>query len=309
MATKQQRRRPPEIGQSNARAKKKQAAPKKEAAPKKRKSTADVVYTPAPQFSRNRLLLRLATVVAVVLALVFGVSIFFKVENVVVTGANKYSAYAVKEASGIKIGENLLSFGKTEAYGRIIANLPYVESVHIGIKLPDTVNIVIKELDVVYSVQDSADAWWRMTSDGRIIERAVNAGDCTKVLGVKLESPMVGQTAVAYERPADPTGEATQPVTVRGSDKLSAALSILQYLEDCSIIGEAASVDVEDLELWYGKQYQVKLGDTSQLKYKIQCMNEAINGESGLQEYDSGVLDISFTLKKDQIVYDPLDSE
>ena len=257
------------------------------------------------------MLLQLATVVAVVLALTFGISIFFKVEKVTVSGANKYSAWTVQEASGISIGDNLLTFGKAKASGRITAALPYVESVRIGIKLPNTVNIEIKELDVVYSVKDSGDAWWLITSEGRVVDRAdkATAGDYTKILGVALEGPVIGQQAVAQEPTAatDEAGE-TIPVTVRGSDRLSAVLSILQYLEHYGIIGEAASVDVSDLgniELWYGQQYQVMLGDTTQLKYKINCMNSAINGKNGLKEYDSGILDISFFVKEDQIVYEP----
>lgn len=302
MDTKQKKRRTAPTGQTRTT----QTPPRKKVS----RPTPEVVYTPAKPFNRNRLLLRLATVAAVVLALVFGVSIFFKVENITVSGVQKYSAWTVKEASGIEIGDNLLTFGKAKAYGKIVANLPYVESVHIGIKLPDTVNIEIKELDVVYSVKDSVDGWWLMTSEGKIVEKAdsASAGACTQILGVALDSPAVGQQAVAYEQPPDPTAEETQPAAVKGSDRLSAALSILQYLEGCGVIGQAASVDVSelgDLELWYGQQYQVKLGDTSQLNYKIRCMNEAINGDNGLKDYDSGILDISFTIKKDQIVYEP----
>ena len=323
MDTKQKKRRTAPTGQSRttkaqaaARSRKPQAQTRQRRTQPERRPTPDVVYTPAKPFNRNRLLLRLATVAAVVLALVFGISIFFKVENITVSGAEKYSAWTVKEASGIEIGDNLLTFGKAKAYGKIMAKLPYVKKVHIGIKLPDTVNIEITEQDVVYAIKDSTDAWWLMTSGGKLVEQAdsAKAGERTQILGVALDSPVVGQQAAAWEWQPDPTGETgqTQPVAVKGSDRLSAALSILQYLEDCGIIGQAASVDVSDLgdlELWYGQQYQVKLGDTSQLNYKIRCMNEAINGENGLKDYDSGVLDISFTIKKDQIVYEPLGEE
>ena len=65
--------------------------------------------------------------------------------------------------------------------------------------------------------------------------------------------------------------------------------------------------DLGNLELWYGQQYQVMLGDNADLTYKIRCMNSAINGENGLKEYDSGILDVSFTLKEDQIVYKSFD--
>lgn len=314
MDPKQRKRRPADTDREKKRRKRTvEPKPAKERT-KERRSDREVVYTPATQFSRNRFLLRLATVIAVVLALIFGVSIFFKVEKIEVSGMEKYSAYDIQQASGIEYGDNLLTFGKAEAYGNIITKLPYVKSVRIRIKLPDTVNIVVEEQDVLYAVKDSEDGWWLITAEGKVVDKGDTAvaGECTQILGVTLQTPVAGQQAVAYETPIDPTQEETQPVTVRGSDKLGTALSILQYLEDCGIIGKAASVDVSDLgdlELWYGTQYEVKLGDTSQLKYKIQCMNEAINGESGLKEYDSGVLDISFTIKKDQIVYDPRDGE
>ena len=298
-----------------------QRAPRSTPPQPERRPTPDVVYTPAKPFNRNRLLLQLTTVVAVVLALTFGISIFFKVETVTVSGAEKYSAWTVKEASGIQVGDNLLTFGKAKASGKITAALPYVESVRIGIKLPDTVNIEIKELDVAYAIKDGADSWWLMTAEGRIVEKVDNgtAGEYTKIIGVQLQDPASGQQALALENQQmpDPTAESTEetvitvPVTVKASDRLTAALSILQYLEDEEVFGNVVSVDVTDLgniELWYGQQYQVILGDTSQLSYKISLMNGAINGEKGLKEYDSGILDITFTTSQGEVViYEPFD--
>ncbi len=299
-------------GASTATRKKPVAAKKPSSTKTARRPAPEVVYTPAKPFNRNRLLLRLATVVAVVFALTFGISIFFKVENVNLAGTEKYDAWTVMEASGIRQGDNLLTFGKAKACGKITAALPYVESVRIGIKLPDTVNIEIKELDVVYSICDSAGAWWLMTAEGRMVEQVdgATAGEYTKILGVTLDSPSTGDQAVAQEAQPDPTAETGETVisAVRGSDRLAAALDILVHLEANGIIGDAASVDVSDLgsmELWYGQRYQVMLGDTTQLGYKIRCMDAAINGDSGLKEYDSGVLDITFTIKEDQVIYEP----
>lgn len=278
--------------------------------------TPEVVYTPAKPFNRGKLILHLATIVAVVLALSAGISIFFKVEYITVSGVQKYDAWTVKEASGIEIGDNLLSFGEAKAAGKIKTALPYVESVRIGIKLPDTVNIEIKELDVVYAIKDAVEQWWLITSEGRVVDRAdgATAGDYTQVYGVKLAMPVAGQQAVAQEEAPPETTEdalATLVPVVRASDKLAAALDILQYLEECSIIGEAASINVADLgnmELQYGQRFLVKLGDTTQLLYKIKCMNTAINGkdeDNSLKDHDSGVLDISFTIKEDQVIYQP----
>ena len=292
------------------------AAPVRKRVQHARRPTPDVVYTPAAPFNRNRFVLHLTTVVAVVMALVFGISIFFKVEVITVSGAEKYDAWTVKEASGIENGDNLLTFGKAKACGKITAALPYVESVRIGIKLPDTVNIEIKELDVAYAIKDNSNNWWLMTSEGRIVEKVDNAtaGEYTNILGVALAEPVSGQQAVAYDAVthSNPLSTGETPTTlpesvVRGSDRLSAVLDILQYMEERGIIGEAASINVTDLaniELWYGQRYQVLLGNTMNLAYKIECMDAAINGDNGLKEYDSGVLDISFTIKENQVIYE-----
>lgn len=288
--------------------------PQRQATKRRSRPAPQIVYTQPKPFSRNRLLLRLATTVAVVLALTFGISIFFKVSTITVSGTEKYTAWDVREASGIQEGENLLTFGKGRARVRILAELPYVKDVRIGIKLPDTVNIVITELDVVYAIRDQSGSWWLITSDGNVVEQtdSATAGQYTQILGIQLSLPRAGEQAVAMEPVSAPSSTedsaVTVPVTARASEQLSAALSILQYLEENGIIGEMASVDVTDLsqiELWYGQRYQVKLGDTTQLSRKIRYLNAAINGENGLSDFQSGVLDISFTIWPEGVGYTP----
>lgn len=281
--------------------------------PAKSQRDQDVVYLPAQRFSRNRLILQLVTVVAVVVALLLGISVFFKVETITVSGNVKYSAWDVSQASGIQTGENLLTFGIPQAVARIQSELPYVEDVRIGIKLPNTVNIVIVESDVVYAVQTSDDTWWLVSSAGKVIEKVPDGGQegYTKLLGVKLESPKPGEQAVAFETGSTQTDAAgeTVPVTVTQSQRLTVALDITDYLERNGIIGKAASIDVTDLgniELWYGQQYQVKLGDDSQLLYKISCLKSSIDK---MEPYQSGILDISFTTWPDQVGFTAFPSE
>lgn len=271
--------------------------------------TPAVIYTQPLPFNRDRLIVQLITVTAVVLAIVMGLSVFFKVETITVTGADTYSAWAVREASGISEGDKLLTFSKIRAASQIMANLPYVKGVRIGIKLPDTVNIMIEEESVVYAIKSSDGQWWMMDSDGRVVEQANNAkaATATQVLGVTLEAPTVNEKGVATEMTPSETNELGEliPVSTTGAQRLTAALQILKALENNDIVGEAASVDVtstEDIILWYGTRYQVNLGDTSRLDYKVDCMNDAI---LQMSDYQSGVLDISFTIWPNQVGYTP----
>lgn len=279
-----------------------------------------VIYTQPKVFNRTRLIVQLLSIVAVVAAMVLCLSIFFRVETVTVSGNKAYSAWKVKEASGIQDGDYLLTFSKSRACAKIKAGLPYVDTVRIGIKLPNTVNIVIEEIDVLYAVQDVDGIWWLMTSGGRIMEQtdAAGAANLTKVLGVKLNDPEKDAQATAFQpmdQPAQseeasaPQDETTAPtpLIVTEQQKLNAALNILQALELNEVVGEAASVDVSDLsriELWYGTRYQVNLGDTSNMDYKIACLKYTV---SSLSDYDSGELDISFTTWPDKVTYTPFE--
>jgi len=296
-----------------------QAAQQKRKVSKPRRPLQPVVYTEPKVFNRNRLIIQLISIMAVVMALILGLSIFFKVKTITVTGADAYSAWTVREASGIQEGDNLMTFSRARAAARIEAELPYVYKARIGIKLPDTVNIVIEEIDVVYAIQCQDNIWWLITSEGEVMEQtdAAAAGNYTQVTGVKLSSPIVGEQAHAFENitfspdssdeETGTTEETIAPVTVTGQQKLIVALEILQALELNDIVGEVASVDVEELsmiELWYGTRYQVNLGDTNQIDYKIASMNYTI---ANLSEYETGVLDVSFTTWEDKVGYTPFE--
>lgn len=291
-------------------------------------NTPAVIYTQPASFNRDRLIVQLITVLAVVAAFMIGLSVFFKVKVITVSGATVYSPYSIQEASGITEGDNLLTFSRARAASQIRAKLPYVKSVRIGIKLPDTVNIEIKEDSVVYAIQDDTGIWWLMNSDGKVTEMANNsrASNYTQIVGVTLTDPAVGQIGVATERTAaalestDGTDAASEETTlptvastvVTGAEKLDVVLQILVAMEDNDIVGSIASIDVtylDDIVLWYGTQYQVNLGDGTDtvhpLNYKIACMYDAI---LQMADYTTGILDVSFTIRENQVVLTPFSS-
>lgn len=268
-----------------------------------RRPAPEVVYTPPEPLDRKKLILRLATVAAVVLALFAGFSIFFRVDQIVVTGTNKYTAWAIREASGIEEGESLLAFGKAKAAGKITGALPYVKSVRIGVTLPGTVNIYVEELEVVYSAEDENGVWWLLSADGRLVEKAGQSKGATVIKGVTLTGAQTGEQAAALEAEPQATDEQGEvlPVTVTNQERLDTALTILTRLERNGVLGGAASVDVTDMgniELWYGTQYQVLLGDAGLLEEKIDDMCAAIKQ---MGSHQSGILDLTYTVEPEGV--------
>jgi len=66
------------------------------------------------------------------------------------------------------------------------------------------------------------------------------------------------------------------------------------------VIGDVSSM--EYIVLMYGTRFQVNLGDSTNLAYKVNCMNDVI---LQMQDYQTGVLDISFTIWPNQVGYTP----
>lgn len=278
----------------------------------KRPPAQEVVYTAPEPLNRKKFILRLLTVAAVVIALFIGCSIFFRVGKITVSGNMKYDTWTVCEASGIQMGDSLLSFGKAKACGQIAERLPYVKIVRIGITLPNTVNIHIEELDVVYAAQDEKDDWWLLTSDGRVVEKTSEsyAKKCTMLEGFRILQPAAGESAQAIEiDPATtPSGEEPPVITITNQDRLETALIIVTELERRGILGHAASVNVTDMgniEMWYGTDYQVLLGDPGEMEKKIGLMHATIQRHEKEGSYQSGILDISFTTYPGAVGYTP----
>ena len=284
-------------------------------AQKARKAKAPAVtYNQPTPFSRRRLLTQLGIVAAVVAAILLGVSVFFRVENVVVFGSSKYDAWTIREASGIQEGENLLSFGSMRAKVRILEELPYVQNVRIGVNLPDTVNIYVNEYPVVYSMEAENGSWWLVGSDGKIVDQTdVGAAAAhTKILGMTLSNPAVGQPAVAAETGPETTtnaaGEVVKiPVITSGADRLKAAMSVMEALEQCDVLGQVASIDVSkpgDMKAWYGDRFEVLLGDSGSMTRKITWMRDAIGQ---MEDYQTGTLDVTFTTYPNQSAFTPFE--
>lgn len=281
---------------------------KEERTQTRRKPKKDVVYTQAKPFNRNRFLLQLAITFAVAVAVLAGMTIFFKVEEVQVAGAVRYDAYKICEDSGIEIGDSMVTLNKRQIDARIRQKPEnaYISTIRINRKLPGTVVISITEETVFYVAQDFQGGWWLLSPNGKVVDQCTEAqvDDYTKILGVKLSAPEIGATAAAYEPVLEPDEEGnTVPVSVYAKEQLDLALSIIRQLEKEHFVGTVASVDVtdvNDIQLWYGTRFQMLIGDSRELPKKINALAQALALKA---DYETGILDASFTIFPDQVAH------
>lgn len=279
------------------------SSPKRQAEPME---VPKVNYTMPKPLTRGKFFLKLGSAVAVVLAVLACLSLFFRVQDIRVAGANRYSADSVLQASGIEVGDAMLGISEPRAVGRIIRNLPYVKEGRIVRHLPGEVIIEIMEMDVSYAIQATDGSWWLIAADGRVLEQIdeTTALAYPRIRGVQAEAPQVGDQVRAGEAvdPTASTDETAPPETDSdAAGRLSTVLTLLQELERNEIIGQMTVIDASDPEnllMDYGTRIHVLLGGSEDLSRKIATMAAAV---AQLEEYEIGELDVSFRF--DEKVY------
>ncbi len=268
-------------------------APPKQAAPQRKRKKAK---KPHRVYNTNfgfKFLIMLAVVAVIVLSMI----IFFKVKHINVIlpegdGSTKayYSAEEIIQASGINLDENLLSLSKAAVAARIHAALPYVNDIQVKKQLPGTVIISFTEFDVTYAIQDKAGGWWLMSREGRILEptEEETAKAHLYVTGMPIQVPEVGSSI--------------QPASTEGADlseiaaKQKVIRDIIPALEGTPFVKQIDRVDVStsyDLTLWWtDDRYEIRLGTTEKLTYKLQFLQATLENNEVQQR--SGVIDLTF---------------
>lgn len=254
---------------------------------------------------------RLLIMAAVVAAVVFGVAIFFKVNTVEVQGNTIYSASEISAASGIQKGDNLFTLNKEAAAGSIKANLPYVESVSVIRFLPDKIVIEVKESDAAFAVTTNVNTTWLINSVGKALEQVADSTLTDAAQGT--EAPETGADESATGEEAEPTQDgagqsiprilgvvvnsptAGAVVTAENGEQLSAALAVIAQLEGTGILEHIETIDVEkeyDIVLEYDGRYEIRLGGTEELSYKIDYLTVILDN---LSDFQAGIIDLTFS--------------
>ena len=215
--------------------------------------------------------------VGVVLLLVL---VFFRVDKIEVTGNVRYTPEEVADASGITLGDVLMGVNKTRAASRILVKLPYVKQVEVAKVLPGTVRFTLVECSAVAAAESEFGTRWLLNQDGKLLEALDNDAKTTYPLiqGTVLVLPNAGDQVV-YEDPE------------RGAQ----ATEILQEILNAGLLEQIQLIDVTDeqqIVLSYDDRVEVRMGDITDVAYKLQYMILAMDR---LGADARGMLDLSFS--------------
>ena len=269
---------------------------------------------------RNRgrfsFLFKLLAIVAIFAALTVGATVFFQLEQVVVSGNSRYTAQEVENASGLQTGDNLFRLNKNQIASDIRQKLPYVEGVNIVRNLPSTIVITVREWDAVARIQptelpegstqpetsdeaepdsseetpdlEATDEMWLISVGGKLLEQAPEDSKAILVKGLSALSPKAGtQLAVPQVQ----------------QDKLNALLELLEVLEQrggTELVSELDLTAASVIRMRYDGRFWVKLPMVGDFNYFLRALEEVV---SQRESYEKGTMDM--TREDYTVVYSP----
>ena len=156
-----------------------------------------------PSAGRGRSLLQPLIFLLICVALVLGMSVFFRVSKVEVVGNSIYTAEEVVDASGIGKGDNLFFINRFSAASRIFSKLPYVDKAKVTRALPNRVTITIQESSAMAYVK-ADDGYWVVDQNCKLL-KSVTDSELTglaRIDGITPVEPKVGEVLNAGDADA-----------------------------------------------------------------------------------------------------------
>lgn len=210
-------------------------------------------------------LLRVLSVVLAAVAIVAALTLFFKVDEVQVTGGGRYTEEEIRAAAGVERGDNLILLDKYRIAQRIYTALPYITEVRINRQLPDVLLVEVVETRAAAAVQ-GAGAWWLVSSTGKVLEAVDSeaAQDYLLLEGVTAQDPAAGER-----------------LTLGEEDNLDAEtlVSLLSAMETRGVLARTDSVDASDPEFLvmdYDGRFRVEIGYDADFGFKMDCLVAAV---------------------------------
>ena len=212
-------------------------------------------------------------------AMIFGMSVFFRVSTIEVVGINRYTEQEVIEASGLEEGDNLFFINRFAATSKVFAKLPYIEVATINRKLPSKLIIEVTESKAVAYLTDSSGGIWVVDRNCKLLEQTDTTGvsGLIRVDGVSLIEPASGEQINAED----------------GLPKVAYLKQILWQIQGRRMQSEVTRIDMSNIgspTFDYAGRFTIRLGPDEIVEDKFDRMVNVVNR---LEPGDTGTIDLS----------------
>ena len=215
----------------------------------------------------------------VIVAVIFVMSVFFRVSDIQVRGNTHYTDEEIIRAIDIEEGDNLFFFDRFAALSRVFAKLPYIDEVTVERSLPNRVIITVTESQALaYIVLGEEN--WTIDHNCKVLGKANDdeLQGLIPILGISPGTLMIGETLE----------------TADGDEQIVEFIAeVLEQLEGRGLytrVGRVDFTDPEQVEFTLGDKYIVRIGNSSAIDYKFGMLISAL---SQLLEGDVGIINVS----------------
>ena len=212
----------------------------------------------------------------VLLIIAAAVFMFFRINEVNVTGSARYGEQELVSALGLNPYSNILFTGKGKLEQRLRDKYPSLDDITIEKKLPDKLIITVSDGVGSYYMFMGGD-YYVLTDTLRIIERTGTPPDgCVELISCDVLSAITGDT-----------------LTFRTSTHYNYLCGLLSVIREHPSGGHIVRVDMNEkfnVKLTYDDRFTIVLGDADDAGTKL---NLAENIISTLSATEKGIIDTS----------------
>lgn len=203
-------------------------------------------------------------------AAVVGIGSFFKISNIQVTGNVIYSTQEILDVAGIETGDNLFLINKREVEASILENRGFVDTVVIDRKLPDTVELNIRESKLLAYVEHEG-AYYVLNRKCEILSKSDAAGVAghIQINGIQPLAPRVGEQLALGE--AESAKE----------DYLAEVMEMMLEKDIYSHVQWIDASNVSSLKFLYQGTITVELGKHEELERKFEMLESILADLAG----------------------------
>ena len=234
----------------------KKLSKQKEIAKRKRKKILKVI----------KILMLLAIIIGGIIYAML--SPIFNIKNIIVTGNKKISSETIISLSGLNIDQNIFNFWSNDIEEAVKQNA-YMDTVEVKRKLPDIVEINVKERTATYMIT-LGNAYVHINNQGYILE----------ITAKKLEVPLL----IGYNTTAEEIVEGNR-LNQTDLEKLNDVLKIMEVASSgkSDISGLITQIDISDRNNYIlslpKEKKTIYLGDTTNLSTKLLWINKFLEEE------------------------------
>ena len=234
---------------------------------------------------RMRIFTFLLALVVICVGVILVFSVFFKINNVTISGDKVYSEKMIEDKSGIEIGSNLFIVSEEKLSEKLSKELPYIKSVTVERKLPDTIIINVTAAKEVAAIT-TENGFVLLDETGKVLDKnaSILKENVAVLNNVKLKECVEGAQVVF-------TNENKNEVFV----KLFEAIKNV----DMQLLTEVDLKDVNNVKIRYDDRITFEVGNLTNIETKLARGLAALEKENEINAYAEGTLD----LKTEPYVY------